>query len=149
MTTRRRAAALVLLAVLVGFGQGALAQNPAPPPGYARIWIYRFLQPYVTLATPYMRFNGRIVAISRPGEAFYRDVAPGQYQVTVDSSGTDAFQFVPVAVVAGQTVYVRVDADKWWAAINPNYQVDTFYTREMLPQVARAEMAGMPVYGGY
>ena len=149
MTSRRRAASLFLFAALAGCGQGALAQGSAPAAGYARIWIYRLLQPYVTLATPYLRFDGRIVAISRPGEAFYRDVAPGQYQVTVDSSGTDVFQFAPVAVVAGQTVYVRVDADNWWAAINPNYQVDTFYTREMLPQVARAEMAGMPVYGGY
>src|SRR5438046_9570788 len=44
-----------------------------PPPGMARIWWYRALEPYSSLATPYVRMNGAIAGVSQPGDAFYND----------------------------------------------------------------------------
>jgi hypothetical protein len=61
-------------------------------------------QPYVSLARPYVRFNGRIVGISEPGGAFYRDVVPGGYDITVDSQGHDVNQFAHATVVADQQI---------------------------------------------
>ena len=58
-----------------------------PPPGMARIWWYRALEPYSSLATPYVRMNGAIAGVSQPGGAFYNDVPPGHYHLSVDTIG--------------------------------------------------------------
>jgi hypothetical protein len=130
------AAAAVLGAVLPGF-----AQTAGPPPGTARIWIYRTFEPQITLATPYVRINGAIVAVARLGSVFYRDVPPGTYLITADSPGRDVDQFARVALAAGETVYIKVDANNWWAGLCRSCQINTFYTRLMAPAFARAEMA--------
>lgn len=113
-----RAAATGLLAALVAGMplSPATATTPSnwPPTGYGRIWIYRFYEPYESLARPYVRFNGRIVAISEPGGSFYRNVAPGDYNVTVNSEGRDVNQFTTVAVAAGQQVYIQVQVSRYW-----------------------------------
>jgi hypothetical protein len=136
-------AAAVLGAVLPGF-----AQTAGPTPGTARIWIYRTFDPSITLSTPYVRINGAIVAVARLGSAFYRDVPPGTYLITADSPGRDVNQFARVALAAGQTVFVKVDANDWWAGLCRSCQINTFYTRLMAPAFARAEMASLPVAGG-
>ena len=150
-TLRRfcRTGALVLVIALFGSMQlprAALAQPAGPPPGTARIWIYRNYDPYVTQATPYVLINGRIAGVSELGSAFYRDVPPGIYRITVESRGSDVNQFASVAVVAGQTVYVKVDASNWWAAACRNCQIDTFYTMVVSPQLAQLEMSTLPYY---
>ena len=131
---------------------GPAPGGAGPPPGYARIWIYRDYEPYVSLATPYVRFNGRIVGVSQPGGVFYRDVPPGNYDVTVDSEGRDVNQFATVAVVPGQQVYIQVQVSKYWDCGGGNrgggWCRDTFYTRLQLPQVAAAAIRAMPYYGG-
>jgi hypothetical protein len=124
------------------------AQTTGPTPGTARIWIYRIFEPSITLATPYVRINGAIVAVARLGSAFYRDVPPGTYLITADSPGRDVNQFAHVALAAGQTVYVKVDANDWWAGACRNCQINTFYTRLMPPGLARAELASLPVADG-
>jgi hypothetical protein len=147
-----------VMILLVGF-LGGMQLPPAgaaipsgPPPGYARIWIYRYDEPYVSLATPYVRFNGQIVGVSEPGGAFYRDVSPGEYYVTVDSEGTDINQFAHVAVVAGQPVYIEVEVSKFWDCMGSlggrESCRDTFYTRLQLPQIGAAAVAHSPRYGG-
>ncbi|MGH7110863.1 MAG: hypothetical protein ACREFK_10595 [Stellaceae bacterium] len=129
-----------------------LAETAAPSPGYGRIWIYRYNEPYVSLATPYVRFNGRIVGVSTPGGVFYRDVPPGTYHVTVDSEGRDVNQFTTVAVVPGQQVYIQVQVSKYWDCGGgggdrgaAGWCRDTFYTRLQLPQVGTAAI-GMLAY---
>jgi hypothetical protein len=151
-----RAAAFTVLAALLCGADLALAAAPpgGPAPGYARIWLYRDYEPYQSLARPYVRFNGAIVAISEPGGAFYRDVAPGQYAVTVDSIGEDVNQFATVAVAAGQQVYLKIEVLGFWyygggtARGGGAWARPTFYTRLQLPQVAAAEIAHSRYYGG-
>ncbi|HJU14938.1 MAG TPA: hypothetical protein VJ770_00585 [Stellaceae bacterium] len=146
-----RTGVLILVVALFGateWPQAGHAQGPAPPPGYARIWIYRTYDPYTTQATPYVRINGRITGISELGRAFYRDVPPGVYTITVDSRGRDVNQFATVALVAGQTVYIKVDGNDWWATMCRRCAVDTFYTFVVSPRLAQLEMSALPMYGG-
>ncbi|HZU90212.1 MAG TPA: hypothetical protein VE993_13230 [Stellaceae bacterium] len=148
-----RGGAILLLLALFGWVQmprPGLAESAGPPPGYARIWIYRYYEPYVSLATPYVRFNGRIVGVSEPGGAFYRDVPPGEYAVTVDSEGRDVNQFARVAVVPGQTLYVQVEVSKYWdcggSPRGSTWCRDTFYTRVQPPWVGAPAVASLETY---
>ena len=151
-TTALAAAFLLLCSIASSANAAPVPAGPAP--GYARIWLYRDYEPYVSLATPYVRFNGAIVAISQPGGAFYRDVPPGEYYVTVDSDGRDVNQFVSVAAVAGQQIYIKVQASRYWDCgggggnKGGGWCRDTFYTRLQLPEVAGAEIAHSRFYGG-
>jgi hypothetical protein len=146
-----RIAIVALVALLLRLPGGAAAAPPGPPPAAgARIWIYRDWDPYTTLQTPYVRLNGAVIGVSEPGGAFYRDVPAGTYRVTVDSYGTDYGQFATVAAVPGQTVFVKVYANNWWAGVCWNCQRDTFYTRLIPPAEAEAEIAHerLPLFGG-
>ncbi len=157
-----RTGAIVLLVAFLGWVPSprpgfAATPGPAagPPPGYARIWIYRFYEPFISLATPYIRFNGRIVGVSEPGSVIYRDVSAGTYHVTVDSEGMDVNQFANVAVVPGQQVYIQVQVSKSWycgggggSNGGNGWCRPTFYTRLQLPQLAAAQIQAMPYYGG-
>jgi hypothetical protein len=130
---------------------GAAIVSSGPPPGYGRIWLYRDYQPYVTLARPYVRFNGRAVGISEPGGAFYRDVPPGRYEVSVDSGSHDVNQFARVTVVAGQQLYIEVDALRYSncaSGARSGSCRPTFYTRLRPPQIAAAAIANSAFYGG-
>src|SRR6266478_787003 len=73
---------------------------PPIPPGAARLWFYRDYEPSETLARPYVRLNEQVAGISEPGGAFYRDVVPAHYLVTVDSAGRDVNQFARVDLAA-------------------------------------------------
>ncbi len=122
---------------------------PGIPPGEGRLWVYRDYQPYQTLARPYVRLNSRIAGISEPGGAFYRDLSPGVYRATVDTFGYDVYQFADAPVAAGQTTYVKVESLKfWWGRSRSSGGYDTFYTRLIPPEIAQAEVARSPFYGG-
>ena len=144
-----------VLAAVVGCGGGQPAPTgaaalAAPRAGTARIWIYREYEPYQSVARPYVRINGAVTAISEAPGAFYRDLPPGHYDVTVDSDGTDVNQFAHLDLAAGQEVYLKVQVDPFWASAGstPDFKRDTFYARPQMPQLAQAEIAGLPFYGG-
>jgi hypothetical protein len=154
-----RAAALGLFAAfLIGSplspAGAAVAAGGGPPSGYARIWIYRYYEPYESLDTPSVRFNGQIVGVSEPSGSFYRDVAPGEYYVTVDSLGEDVNQFARVGVAAGQQIYILVQVSRYWDCGGggnrggSGWCRPTFYTRPQLPEVAASAIAHLPFYGG-
>jgi hypothetical protein len=104
----------------------------------ARLWLYRDYEPNETLARPLIRFNGDPVGISEPGGTLVRDVPPGTYRVTVDSTGRDTNQFVTVTLSVGQTTFVKIEAALGWES-DLERRVDTFYTREVAPDsVTRA-----------
>jgi len=114
-------ASLVLLA------PAALAQTPAayspprpaaasnvPALGMARIWWYRELQPYSSLATPYVRLNGVVAGVSEPGGAFYVDVPPGHYHMSVDSYGVDFGQTKDVDLTPGMQIFAKIVSNDNW-----------------------------------
>ena len=145
------AAAILGLVLLSGLAQPSTAAGGAPiaaaPPGAARIWIYREYEPADTLARPFVRMNGAVIAISEPGGSFFRDVPPGVYTVTVDTVGHDVNQFVTISLAAAQTVFVKVESSKLWES-DLNYTADTFYTRLIPPETAAREIARSRVLFG-
>src|SRR5579883_3194828 len=135
---------IILLFVALGWiaaPRPGVAETAGPPPGYARIWVYRYDEPYVSLATPYVRFNGRIVGVSKPGAAFYRDVPPGEYYVTVDSEGRDVNQYA----------HIEVAVSKYWdcggGARGGGWCRDTFYTRLQPPRIGAFAVYALPLTG--
>jgi hypothetical protein len=128
----------------------ASAAVPSIPPGQARVWFYREFIPSESLNMTEVRMNGRYVGYSRLGGAFYRDVPPGQYLVTVATWGVDVNQSAVVALVPGQEVFIKVESLRSWSTLGEknNAARDTFYARLMPPQMARTEMTQTTYDGG-
>ena len=122
---------------------------PPVPADMARVWFYREDMPNETPQRPYVRMNGAIVGISEDGGAFYRDVPPGQYYVTVDSYGVDINQFPHIALAAGQTMYLQIIGSKYWASGGATeWARPTFYVWVMPNDVGGPAVAGSPFYPG-
>jgi len=124
---------------------------PPIPAGEARVWFYRDGGPYDGTGTPYLRMNEAIVGLSQPAGALYRDVAPGQYHVTVDSYGRDFNQSRWVYLFPGQQAYFKiVSLRNWVAGGGPrnDFQRDTFYVWEIPPEIAQGDVARSQFYGG-
>ncbi len=138
------------VALLLG-GIGALAAMPAAaqvaspvPPGAARIWFYRTYEPYVARSMAEVSLNGAVIGYAQPeGGAFYRDVAPGRYHVTIGTQNEDVNQDAWVTLAPGQQAFVKVLGTNSWDAGGDNqiYSRDVFYARLMPPQIAQAEIA--------
>jgi len=148
---RRRAAATAFLSIATSCAQlpptSAVAIPPIPS-GAARIWFYRDYEPYETLARPYVRLNEQIVGISEPGGAFYRDVPPARYSITVDTAGRDVNQFAEIDLAAGQQAYAKVLSLRSWLADDCLAWggCDTFYVRLMRAEAARPAIDRSPFY---
>ena len=78
------------------------------PPGMARIWFYRDLNPNDVMAQAYIRLNGAVAGVSEPGGAFYRDVPPGRYHIHVDSYVDDPHNDRNVDLAPGTEAYAKV-----------------------------------------
>jgi hypothetical protein len=152
---RLKAGAGPLLLVIASCAQlppTAAVAVPPLPAGEARVWFYRDLGPYDALGTPFLRMNGAIVGVSEPGGALYRDVAPGQYHVTVDNYLSDADQARYVYLFPGQQAYFKIVALKNWIAggnrFASDFHRDTFYVWQIAPEVAQGDVARSAFYGG-
>lgn len=151
----RTGAAMLLLATAGGTAAPAQTASfpPQIPPQQARIWFYRDLNINGTQARPYLRLNGAVVGISEPGGSFYRDVAPGQYHITVDSYGVDSNQTRDVDLLPGQEVFAKVVSNDNWVDFggggrSGGFHRDTFYVWTLPPQIAHWEMGQTRFFGG-
>ena len=79
-----------------------------------RVWFYREVDLYNNPTTPYVRLNGAVAGVPEQGGAFYRDVPPGRYQITVDSEGMSPSPSREVALVAGQQIYAKIGLGGSW-----------------------------------
>jgi hypothetical protein len=156
-TLRRRVllagAMFAILATSCGCAQAPTAGEASIPPipaGEARVWFYRTFLPSETLNMTAVSMNGAPVGYSQLGGAFYRDVLPGGYYVTVDSFGTDFGQSANIALVAGQEAYIKIESLRSWTTYGERSNIgrDTFYARPILPQIARAEITQSTYEGG-
>jgi hypothetical protein len=143
-------AVLLVAASCVQLPQTSSVAIPPVPSGAARVWFYRDYEPHETLARPYVRLNQQVVGISEPGGAFYRDVAPAHYSITVDSAGRDVNQFAEADLATGQEAYAKVLSLRSW--LDDECMAwggcDTFYVRLMPAEAARGAIAASPFYGG-
>ena len=129
---------------------------PPIPAGAARVWFYRPIDAYDSMATPYIRMNDAIVATSMPNGASYRDVPAGPYHITVDSYGKDFNQDKNVQLAAGQELYVEIVSLRSWVPVGTagdasggggEYGRNTFYVWLIPAETARGEVARAAFYG--
>ena len=126
---------------------------PPVPQGAARVWFYRDLEPYETLARPFIRMNEGVVGISEPGGTFYRDVPPGHYHVSVDSYLADFYQTRDVDLTPGQQVYLKVLPSRvicggGGRGGDGDCMRNNFYVWTIPPEVAQSAVARSPFFGG-
>lgn len=151
---------LILSAVLsAGLAAAGCAQGPDVgsvairpiPPGQARIWIYRNFVPSESLNLAQVMINGAVAGYAEPGGgAFYRDVPPGHYRVSVPSYGRDFDQTANFDLAPGEQAYVKIDTLNAWTTGGDlsSFKRDTFYARLMNPRLAQGEVANSRFYGG-
>ena len=115
---------------------------PPLPPQQARIWFYREVDTADwNSTTPYVRLNGAIAGVPVQGGAFYRDVPPGHYRITVDGWGMSPTPSREVAIAAGEQIYARIGLGASW-----NRQG---FTITLAPgELGRAAVAHSEFYGG-
>ena len=128
----------------------AQAASTVPPlaAGMARIYFYRDYEPYESLGRPAIFLNGQTTGISIPGGAFYRDVAPGTYRVTVSTNYDfypnliypDELGDVPLAV--GETRYFKIESLRSWTE-RKGFSRDTFVVALIDPRQAVRELPRM------
>ena len=146
---------LLALAACASPPPTASVSIPPIPAGAARVWFYRPVDAYDSLSTPYIRMNDAIVGVSLPNGASYRDVAAGQYHISVDSYLGSPQQDQNVTLAPGQEVYVKVISQRSWIqggsgsgeGAGGDYTKDTFYVFLIPPEVARADVAHSAFYG--
>jgi len=143
----------VLLVALAGCAQQAVTAAVTIPPipaGEARIWFYRDYEPYAGKGLPAVAANGGYVGQAELGGAFYRDVSPGHYLVTVQTFGRDTNQAANFELTPGQVAYVKiVSLPSWETGGDKNeWERPTFYAWLIPNQVAQADVAHLSFYGG-
>ena len=143
-------ATFVLLAA--GCTHPSATGSVAVPPiaaGEARIWFYRDDEPYAGKGRPAIAANGAYVGIAELGGAFYRDVPPGHYHVTVESFGVDFNQTADLDLTAGRQAYVKIVSNPEWARGSlTGYERPTFYAWHIPNEVAQVAVANLDFYGG-
>ena len=143
----------VLLLSTANCAQPAITGSVAIPPvpaGEARIWVYRNYEPYTGKGLPAVAANGGYIGRAELGGAFYRDVAPGHYHVTVETFGVDVNQAADFDLAAGRAAYVKIVSNPSWVAYGLENQIErpTFYAWLIPNEVAQADIAPLAFYGG-
>ena len=146
-------AAGALLLSTANCAQPAITGSVAIPPvpaGEARIWVYRDYEPYTGKGLPAVAANGGYIGRAELGGAFYRDVAPGHYHVTVETFGVDVNQAADFDLAAGRAAYVKIVSNPSWVAYGLENQIErpTFYAWLIPNEVAQADVAHLAFYGG-
>jgi len=128
------------------------ATIPPLQPGMARIFFYRWLEPYETLSVATAFLNNQPVGLTEPGSVLYRDVVPGQYLISVQSEGRYPNQFKTVVLQPGDVTYARIESLRTWMPCGGGGGVagggdqgcwDTFVVVIMDPAVALSEMGDL------
>ncbi len=148
-----RAALAVVLIALSGCArlpQTAAVAIPPIPAGEARVWVYRADEPYAGRGLPAVAANGRQIGFAEMGGAFYRDLPPGRYRITVETVGVDVNQSAALDLGPGQESYIKIVSLPSWVEYGDimAYQRPTFYAWEIPDEAAREEIAHLSFNGG-
>jgi hypothetical protein len=137
------------------YGQWAPAVSVPPiPQGEARAWFYRDAGVYDSQQQPYILMNGTIIGVSQPRGSFYLDVRPGFYHVAVQQYLSNPEEDANINIVPGQQVYLKIVSltDCIFAGgtrqSSNRFERPCFYVWNIPAQVAQADVAHTPFYGG-
>ena len=157
--TVRSAVLLTLLAISAcapaepPFGTVA-SDIPPVPAQMARLYFYRALEPYETNAPTTASLNGNPIVVAWMGSVTYRDVAPGQYLISVFSRGQYPNQFKTVVLRPGETAYARIESAQAWQPCGGSGKVGTegcdmtYVVVIVSPVVAQDEMRDLAFIHG-
>src|SRR5215469_11944789 len=98
----------LLLASCVPPGEPLIGPVAPPPPGMARLVVYRPLEIYTTQAMPLLYLNGAPAGVTQNGGVLIRDVLPGTYLISVAPSETYPDQFKTIAVRPGDMFFANI-----------------------------------------
>jgi hypothetical protein len=84
------------------------ARVPPIPPGEARVWIVRVLEPGVAPHAPMVTVDGTPIAISAQATMFYRDVPAGTHVFNVDNCTASVPSAQRLTLAAGQETALQV-----------------------------------------
>jgi hypothetical protein len=123
---------------------------PPIPANEGRIWFYRAYEPYAGKGLPAVAANGVTMGSVELGGAFYRDVPPGHYHVTVETVGVDVNQTADFDLPAGGEAYVKIVSNPEWVSYGSRTQIDrpTFYAWLIPNEVAQSDVSQLAFYGG-
>jgi Protein of unknown function (DUF2846) len=141
---------LCLLAALIGCDTGPQPKLALPPVSLAkaRLIFYRTANPYDGLVWTRVSLNGERVGASAPGTVFYRDLAPGTYEVEVDSERLYPHQFKTVAVAAGSTTFVKLVGLPYWGQSGVQWWGYTFTVAVIDPAIGQYEIGPLHLTPG-
>lgn len=150
MTHLRRLALVLLLGLAACIGPSGTpfpqvaASLPPVPADRGRIYFYRDYEPYESLSRPPLYLNGGVVGTSIPGGVFYRDVAPGTYEIKVLSLNLYPNQFKTITLHPGDSYYAKIESLRAWAGDDngdlSSFVSDTFVVVLIDPNQARREL---------
>jgi hypothetical protein len=93
---------------------------------------------------------GLAIGVSETGAVIYRDEAPGQYTISVDTRGIYPNQFTTVILRPGETAHVRVESLSSWSQCGGGINegggsgcADTFVVNVIDAASALAEMGSL------
>jgi Protein of unknown function (DUF2846) len=119
-----------------------------PPADKARLYIYRDASIYGSQAWTMVSLDRARLGDSAPGTVFYRDVAPGTYEVEVRSDRLYPEQFKTVKLVPGGITFVKIQEAAHWGQSGFGMNGTTFVVTVVDPAFARAEIGGLRLVPG-
>jgi hypothetical protein len=119
-----------------------------PPADKARVYVYRDASIYGSQVWTEVSLDRAPLGSSAPGTAFYRDVAPGTYEIEVRSDHLYADQFKTVTLVPGSVAFVKIEEDPAWSKSAFGLKGTTFVVVIIDPGLGRAEIGGLRLVPG-
>jgi hypothetical protein len=146
-------AIVLLLAGCVPSPQESTVNGPLPPqpPATARLIFYRGPDYTNTTAMSTVFLNGTAAGVSQIAAAFFRDVAPGRYDISVFSPRAYPDQFKTVVVKAGDVFYIRIDALPKLPCTRMPFDpcsADTFIVTAVDPALGYQQIQGLRLIAG-
>jgi len=121
---------------------------PPVPAGLARFYVLRDPTFYDSQAWTAVSLNGDVVGSSAPGTFFYRDVAPGTYNVEARSDKLYPDQMKTVVVKPGAATFVKVYNLPHWGQSARQWTGTTFTVEIIDPAIGQAEIGRLQLTPG-
>lgn len=119
-----------------------------PPADKARLYVYRDATIYGSQVWTELSLDRTPLGTSAPGTVFYRDVAPGTYEVEVRSDHLYPDQFKTVTLVPGGVTFVKIEEQPDWGKSAFGAKGTTFVVVIIDPGLGRAEIGGLRLVPG-
>jgi len=140
---------LALLSLAACAGEPAAPVVAAPPPAdKTRLYIYRDAAIYGSQEWTAVSLNGMKIGDSAPGTVFYRDVAPGTYEVEVRSDSLYPGQFKTARFAAGSIIFARIEDYRGFGNSGFGVARTTFAVAIIDPAIAANEIGQLRLVPG-